>query len=759
MELDIHLKPIFLKDVIPARTLIYLTFVVLILTPIPGNTAPDSKSRDPYEMAKEFYSQQSYNRALWLMERGEREIGKDSAKIHFRLSLYLKTNRYIDAIEDAKVMVHFDPLNPTYRRAYGRAFLGANLYEEAKEQFRICAILSKLESDKELHSFVKSIPTIYLNPPRYSLERLSKKDRLVQPLFLNCIGSQGNQGKWDQFPLFAHSNSASLSPDGNTLIFSAPSLRDAGNNDLYISRKSDNGWSYPFWLGDDINTPHNEVTPFLHPNGNLYFSSDGHPGFGGLDVYRCYPQGTGWGKPEHMEFPICSPQDDLYYCTDLRDSIGTLISNRDENLRNFDSYRVSRIEPHFEHCDSITLDSLCFFFSSSGYAVDTQKVDIYYDLGDGTLRQGTEFHHCYEKYGHYSVRISFVDRFTGETVFRSERIEVELTAPSFPPLYSGPQVEAGVPIAFHPGPGPQYGNRVLQDYWYMGDGRRYHQQKVKHQFQNPGRYPVRHGQVREDTRTGIISRSCHCQWIKVTDSLSPSLDSDSMANTYRILLGWTEKSIYPEPSLFNGLLSVERYPVEKGFVYIWEKSEPFDSLDKALIALKVQGFPNARLVKFKNQKPLVSEDQMGAMLPLTEDLASKFQDRSKYPFDLDQIFFEIHSTTLPTQFGPHFANLLEFLWSNPDWHLEVVLFPEPELSQATAERLAWARMKSLKQLLQDQEFEFDNVHRQIKFRPYLDLHHPALSHIWPNWSGKQILFRWHLLPNSLHTSYQWKSSN
>lgn len=743
---------------IPARTLIYLTFVVLISTPIPGNTTAPSQLKDPYAMAKEFYSQQSFNRALWLMERDKKDIWKDSTKTHFRLSLYLKTNRYMDAIEDARVLVHFDPLNPTYRRAYGRSFLGANQLEKAAEQFRICAILSKLESDRELYAFAKNIPANSLNPARYRLERLSKKERMVRPLFLNNLDSQRTQYSWDQFPLFTLTNSATLSPDGNTLIFSAPSLRDRGNNDLYISRKGVAGWSYPFWLGDVINTPYNEVTPFLHPNGNLYFSSDGHPGFGGLDVYRCTPQDSGWGKPEHMEFPICSPQDDLYYVTDSRDSIGTLISNRNDNLRLFDTYRVSRIEPHFEKCDSMTLDSRCFFFSSDGYAVDTQKVDICYDLGDGTILRGTDFQHCYDEYGHYTVSIYFVDRFKGETVFHSQTIEVELTAPTFPPLYSGPQVETGVPIAFHPGPRPQYGNRVLQDFWYMGDGRRYHQQKVKHQFQKPGRYPVRHGQVREDTRTGIISRSCHCQWIEVADSLSPSLNSDSFPNTYRILLGWTEQPIYPEPTLFNGLLSVERYPIEKGFAYVWGNSEPSSSLDEALETLKTQGFPNARLVEFKNQKPLVTPDQKGAMLPLAEDLASQHQDRSKYPFDLDQVFFEINSTTPSSQLSTHWTNLLEFLWGNPDWHLEVILFPEPQLSQAPAERMAWARMQSLKQILQKQKFNFDQVQRQVRFHPYLDLPHHGIRYSWPTWADQQILFRWHFLPNSLHSSYQWNSS-
>src|SRR6185436_21013508 len=60
-----------------------------------------------------------------------------------------------------------------------------------------------------------------------------------------------------------------------------------GNTDIYVSVKTDTGWSAPINLGPTINTPYGERTPFLHPDGKtLYFSSDGHYGLGSMDVFK-----------------------------------------------------------------------------------------------------------------------------------------------------------------------------------------------------------------------------------------------------------------------------------------------------------------------------------------------------------------------------------------------------------------------------------------------------------------------------------------
>ncbi len=115
---------------------------------------------------------------------------------------------------------------------------------------------------------------------------------------------------------------AVLSPDGQTLIFSASydaleSFYDPDIN-IYLSRKDSTGkWQPPFSVGPAINTPKQERSPFLHPdNRTLYFSSDGHPGLGGVDVFvtkRLDDTWTRWSEPINLGKEVNSLENDWGY--------------------------------------------------------------------------------------------------------------------------------------------------------------------------------------------------------------------------------------------------------------------------------------------------------------------------------------------------------------------------------------------------------------------------------------------------------------
>lgn len=88
-------------------------------------------------------------------------------------------------------------------------------------------------------------------------------------------------------------------------------------------------WARISNLGRSVNTPGDEFTPWWDPETQtLYFASDGHPGFGGLDIFKVRGSGRSWGTPENLGKPINSPADDLYFI--LRDDkrTGFLVSNR-----------------------------------------------------------------------------------------------------------------------------------------------------------------------------------------------------------------------------------------------------------------------------------------------------------------------------------------------------------------------------------------------------------------------------------------------
>ena len=105
-----------------------------------------------------------------------------------------------------------------------------------------------------------------------------------------------------------------LSPDGRTLYFSCNDPNGWGGYDLWSVQRqeqTESGWGEPKLLSRNINTPGNEVFPSFSGD-TLYFSSDGLPGMGGLDIFRTYIfQGKAWASPHNLKPPVNSGADDF----------------------------------------------------------------------------------------------------------------------------------------------------------------------------------------------------------------------------------------------------------------------------------------------------------------------------------------------------------------------------------------------------------------------------------------------------------------
>ncbi len=154
-----------------------------------------------------------------------------------------------------------------------------------------------------------------------------------------------------------------LSDDELTLYF-ASDLGNDGKGTMDIWKVTRNGvdddWGDPVNLGPQINTKGNEMYPFIRPNGVLYFASDGHPGFGGLDIFRAVPDSLGGWKVENMGVPINSPADDFSLIVERENERGYLASRRKEKgLRaNVDNiFRFERNEKVVEYFfEGVVLD-------------------------------------------------------------------------------------------------------------------------------------------------------------------------------------------------------------------------------------------------------------------------------------------------------------------------------------------------------------------------------------------------------------------
>ena len=122
-----------------------------------------------------------------------------------------------------------------------------------------------------------------------------------------------------------------ITPDDKIIIFASDLDGGQGGKDLwYIKEEGRGQWSAPINLGPEINTPGNEMFPFVRDNGDLYFASDGHMGMGGLDIFAAQKKGEGqWGNVANLKAPINSSSNDFAIVFDGEHDRGYLTSSRE----------------------------------------------------------------------------------------------------------------------------------------------------------------------------------------------------------------------------------------------------------------------------------------------------------------------------------------------------------------------------------------------------------------------------------------------
>ena len=131
----------------------------------------------------------------------------------------------------------------------------------------------------------------------------------------------------DTLSSYAH---PAVSPDGEWIYFVSDMPGGLGGLDIWRARITATGLGGVENLGEPINTPGNEMFPTFRPNGDLYFSSDGHPGMGGLDIFIASPGKDGRYKIEHPGYPLNSQGDDFGMTFEGVHNRGFFSSNRND---------------------------------------------------------------------------------------------------------------------------------------------------------------------------------------------------------------------------------------------------------------------------------------------------------------------------------------------------------------------------------------------------------------------------------------------
>ncbi len=181
----------------------------------------------------------------------------------------------------------------------------------------------------------------------------------------------------------------SVSPDGTKLFFASDRPGGFGGMDIYVSHFRHGEWNEPVNLGSKVNTAGNEVFPFIHDDGTLYFASNGLGGLGGLDIFSTQigEQEGGWLKAENIGTPFNSPKDDFGFIINVLGTEGYFSSARvSENQDDIFSFMIPK-DKEKEEEEEEEMETNFALQDDEGNAIEGVEVSIYEKFPEGVLKE------------------------------------------------------------------------------------------------------------------------------------------------------------------------------------------------------------------------------------------------------------------------------------------------------------------------------------------------------------------------------------
>jgi outer membrane protein OmpA-like peptidoglycan-associated protein len=226
----------------------------------------------------------------------------------------------------------------------GRGY--TKLYYADVDFFTLTPFAAEIMSDYDdgIATFSSDGKTMYYT----SVNELSLKETDINTRMLQISSATLENDKWQLADLFPYKNNSynmahpALSKSGKILVFSSNKPGGRGGMDLYYCLiQTDNTWSEPVNISQ-LNTEENEVFPVFDSKGNLYFSSNGLPGLGGLDIFYSEFSGEKFLSPVNVKAPLNSNYDDFQLVTfnDLEN--GYISTNRFDSPETDDIAYFSR---------------------------------------------------------------------------------------------------------------------------------------------------------------------------------------------------------------------------------------------------------------------------------------------------------------------------------------------------------------------------------------------------------------------------------
>lgn len=492
-------------------------------------------------------------------------------------------------------------------------------------------------------SFSKSLDTIYFS-------RNQKVDGdIAEDSPRNKLGifsSVNENGKWIKIldirfnTEYYNITTPCISADGKRLFFASDNPAGFGGTDLYYCDWKNDYWGDPINMGPTINTPGNESYPFVNREGGVFFSSDGHPGLGGKDIFYTKQIGDKWLTPVRLDAPINSKYDDFSLIADSVMRKGYFASKRGSTV---DIYEFMTNYYQLFYCDNQRVNQYCFKFSDKGkITVDTRYIQLLWKFGDGATAIGQSVEHCFKGPGKYSVRLDAVDKKSGKVFFTKLFYDIDLKDIEQPVISAPSSAMVGDPVGLDGLLSNFPGSDILDYTWYFGDGDRTAGQKVNHTFFDKGRYDVKLGLMIRNRNTGIIQQACSIKQIEVfgdkmektiydkreikPDPPMNIMDYDFAKKTnfysadnyinqdavFRVEIASSRLQLSPDNEIFKNIpkkytIKEEFLPSQKVYSYFIDEELSLMATYPAFNEITASAYPNARIYTYNVEDPASKE--------------------------------------------------------------------------------------------------------------------------------------------------------
>ncbi len=285
-----------------------------------------------------------------------------------------------------------------------------------------------------------------------------------------------------------------ISEDGKKLFFVSNKRGGHGGFDIYVTTFARNHWTQPKNLGPEVNSSSDELFPFIHKNGRLYFASNRPNGYGGMDIYYTREINGKWVKPVLLPYPLNTKYNDFGYVSDSTDRHGFISSDRNSRPKLTDIFEFNMNFPLLDSCKPQGKNEYTYVFSEQNYInTDTTTFLYEWDFGDGGKIKGKslEVEHTFSSTGDYLVQLNVIDTITGEIYMNQASYQFPVRDIEQPYITCNDTFIAGAEVSFDADNSYLPDKLIVNYYWDFGDESIPARGKeVKHRYAEPGTYKV-----------------------------------------------------------------------------------------------------------------------------------------------------------------------------------------------------------------------------------------------------------------------------